>query len=298
MGNNMRACINFIVMTLLIIFVSPGIVYSQDSSEAKLLKTSQLLYPVSRNWKDFNSFPILNEQQIEKFEPAMRSLYMKSKHYDWMGDPSCLVNRLFAKDENKKKLRFFDINGDGNKDIVYSDDTMCAEGNITIIWFGSKNGLDQTTPLIRSVKILKIESSGGPRITSVKVGCCGDPISEFFIGDIFIPSKTSVAYIFNLMTLPENLKISSSQFQASKEITLRYSPIKDDTYNKDMSEFVSHAVFGNIVAKYLQGAKGELVATYHDNSGIKWGLLIMDATSYVFLFYNPYKANVGWTVIE
>lgn len=287
-----------IVLTLLILCVPKGIVYGQEHPENQILKASQILFQESKKWKNFNSFPTLDKQKIKKYESSMRSLYMESKHLDWMEDSSCsLINRLFA-DYNKTGFRSLDTNGDGNNDIVYSGNAICAEGNLTIIWFGNKNGLDQKAPLIRTVQILKIEPFGGPRITSVRSGCCGDPIDEYFLGDIFIPSKTAELKVVGHMNLPTKLKLNGFAFKSSKEITIRSSPIKDDKYNKDMSAHMNEAVFGNIVAKYLSGAKGEIVATYHDSVGVKWGLFILDSSSRVFRFHNPYNVNVGWTVIE
>lgn len=284
---------------MILIFMSAGFVTASENKINDKIAISEILFQESKQWKMFDSLPIMDKQTVRRYEPMMRKIYLKNSRMDWMEHPSCsVIERLFSEEYGPNKFRFVDVNGDGNKDIVYSGDAICAEGNLTIVWLGNKKGLENKAPIIRSFRILKAEMSGASRITSISEGCCGDPVDHYVLGDILIPAKIDSAKILGHMEIPKSAKVSKKPVRFSHDVSIRYSPEQMDKYDQGMSKHIMNAVFGNVVSKYLAGATGNILATYIDGKGTKWGLFFVDQGSRIYLYHNPYGVNVGWTVIE
>lgn len=78
-------------------------------------------------------------------------------------------------------------------------------------------------------------------------------------------------------------------------MVLRNAPYTDDKYDSSgASEFIGHAVFGNILRKYLYGVKGKVVSRYIDKNKDKWLFVIIDSSNDRLSYQTPYKVNVGW----
>jgi hypothetical protein len=94
------------------------------------------------------------------------------------------------------------------------------------------------------------------------------------------------------------MELVSEEYASQGKLVLRQAPIEDDEYDRNMSEALAHAVFGTIVAEYLPGATGRIVARFTDDKGARWGLLIVDETSHALRIGAPERINVGWTLVE
>jgi hypothetical protein len=115
--------------------------------------------------------------------------------------------------------------------------------------------------------------------------------------------RYSVIYYQNISV---TLLAKQYRFISTKELVLRNSPRVEDKYIYWMSRRESHAVFGNILSKYISptslGApgtvSGTVISEHKDSNNVKWAYVTVDEISHAFRYYNPYSVNVGWVEVN
>jgi hypothetical protein len=79
---------------------------------------------------------------------------------------------------------------------------------------------------------------------------------------------------------------------------LRQSPETLDQYDEVSSHHADHAVFGNILSKFVPGATATIAGRQKDKLGNEWLFVIVDRDSNALAYHRPFRVNAGWTKTE
>lgn len=275
-----------------------AIAHAEDSTATRHQQMSELLFPESKTWKSIEVFPEINKHYFSDNKWAFRSSFLKQID-DKMEDPDCsFITRVLYERDDKDVFRIGDVNGDGSKDIIYAGSAQCREGDVTVFWLAEKDKMLSYNLMSYPFLVLKVEEGKKRRISSVKIGCCGDPMSEYYLGEFKNARGYARHRVNSRLDLPKDITVITERYKAEKELTIRSSLKIYDKYDADASQFMFKAVFGNIEAKYMPGVEGTILAKYKDSSGIYWGLIAMDEKSRPYLTHSPDDATVGWVILK
>ena len=273
--------------------------HATDSESPNRNRISEILFPETRDWQAIDSLPSPEMDKILRDRWLLRSIYLKTEQHVLMEIPDCsFITRALYEHFDLKLFRVADLDGDGFADIAYSGSGECMEGYATVIWFGAESGLATRPVGIIPSRLLKVEMGGPRRISGVKTGCCDDVVDEYFIGDLRNPRRYAQVRVHKALYIPKEMELVSGDCTARRKLVLRQAPMRNDEYNQDASNARSHAVFGNIVAEYLPGAKGNIVAYCKDDEGKRWGLLVVDEASQALRTGSTDNINVGWVLMK
>lgn len=204
--------------------------------------------------------------------------------------------------------------------LIYAGPNPCVEGNAVLIWLKTQHGYVVKQDAAPNLQLLRIRKNNQEdnkegaslQFSSVAIGCCLDPIDVYSLGDIANGNKFGKYSVNNLTHIPSLLAItpvaptaaitsSAKLFSpfpfvvAKKELILRYTPERNDVYDKGRSEFESVAIIGNVVGKYLPGCSGEVVAEERDKNSQLWYFVTLNESCKALCTYHPYDyVNVGW----
>ena len=138
----------------------------------------------------------------------------------------------------------------------------------------------------------------GKDAIGVREGCCAD------LKDLYIKGQwDELRYnrrlgLVKSTTIPVELLKNPRTISAEREIVLRSQPEVEDTYNEGASHITNRAVFGNIVRRYLPGAKGQVLATQSLDGRI-WAFVAMVEDDDILVTHDPFEiANVGWVELN
>jgi len=263
-----------------------------------------LLFPDTEDWMPVERMPRLGRADLESVEPKLRTAYWGSQVSQRQESDECsLINRLF--DPNWKSEDFFyrcDVDADGEDDIIYAGPGFCAEGDVTIIWFGGKSGFVIRQGHLWQIRALRILPGNPPRVGSVAVGCCDSQYDEYFSGtlanprnaaDESLPSRLRPKVILKDTTIPEIL-VGPTRFSVrAKELVLRSSPKADDRYEEGRGRYWGNAVFGNILSKYLPGCGGTVIGSNKKGESELWYFVLLDDCER-FRTHSPFEVSAGW----
>ncbi len=274
-------------------------VYATDSESPDHNRISEILFPETRDWQAIDSLPSPEMDRMLRDRWLLRSIYLKTEQHVLMEAPECsFITRALYEHFDLALFRVADLDGDGFEDIIYSGPGECMEADATVVWFGAENGLATKAVRIIPFRLLKVETEGRRRMSSVKTGCCGDIVDEYLIGNLVNPRLFARLRVHGALDIPKEMELVSRDYDARRKLVLRQAPIRKDEYDHNASGALAHAVFGNIVAEYLPGAKGTIVAFFKDDEGKRWGLLLVDDASQALRIGDPENINVGWILIE
>jgi len=273
--------------------------HAADSENPNHNRISEILFPETRGWQAIDSLPSPEMDRMLRDRWLLRSIYLKTEQRVLMEVPDCsFITTALYEHFDLKLFRVADLDGDGFADMVYSGPGRCMEGYATVIWFGAESGLAKKPVGIIPSRLLKVEMERPKRISCVKTGCCDDVVDEYFIGDLGNPRRYAQVRVHRALCIPKEMEFVSRDYTARRKLVLRQAPIKNDEYDQDASNARAHAVFGNIVAEYLPGAKGSIVAYFKDDESRRWGLLVVDEASQALRTGSPDNINVGWVLMK
>lgn len=276
------------------------------------LVVADVLFPESRGWVALAQAPALGAREVKARRPALEGAYQQSRKANRGFDsvleaPGCsFIKQVFQEGEASAFHRV-DVNHDGQEDVVYVGNALCAEGSATVIWYGKAGGgyrLDPGVPF--PVEILRV-APDGKQAVSVAPGCCGSPTSEYFLGTAAVPRLgMAVAHVNSArLPLPGERLTKGRAFTLKHPGRLRSAPEIADQYDGDMSEFLRRAVFGNVLRDYLAGASGVVVAEKSvaaPGAGTPktWRFVVMDESADVKVTHDPFNGGVrsGWLPAE
>ena len=286
-------------MRLMLIFLFLLLPYGVLAEEQDLMpdyrRIAALVFPETTNWIALDAMKRVNENWLKANRSRLQQDYSSSKASKSYleGDSCSFIGRLFDK-EYANEVRFFthDIDSDGRMDVIYSGSALCAEGNATVIWFGTPSGYELRSDYPWDTLLLSIQEGKAFRISSLQVGCCGDQIDKYYLG-----SQENFRYLGSRRmtrdTVLPGRSATKRAFKNRTEMVLRASPHIDDMYDVNASGLKDEAVFGNVLARYLPGCSGYVIG---DSPGIVagWSFVVLDDKCGPLRTNAPYWVNVGW----
>lgn len=284
------------ILCLLLLFI-PSVVLAGEKRESDL---SMMLFPETTAWIDITNLPRVTEAWLDRWKWKLRFAYLENSPGKPLETSSCsFITKALYEGDATANLYLADIDTDGILDVVYVGSAHCLEGDLTIIWHGSKTKTGDWTvsehkPDILQVRGLKILPAPEPKISSVIVGCCSDPVDQYLVGYIFNPYRLHRLNVLHDLAFPVNFLPGQERVILSTETVLRSSPDESNDFKESTSSFIGHAVFGNILRKYLPGVEALVLARLEQSHGAEWAFVIVSESNDRFVYHSPYSVNVGW----
>lgn len=256
----------------------------------------RLLFQETATWTLIDQMPQPEKASLMRMEGGLRSAYWGSEISRQHESEGCsFINRLFDRiNDYGYGFHQADIDSDGREDIIYSGGALCTEGDVTIIWFGNENGFIIRQKSLWQVRTLSILPGNPPRLGSVAVGCCADPLDEYLLGTLVNPRRQGRQRITKHTAIPEFL-IDPTRFKVrGEELVLRSRPESNDKYDDLASDFMASAVFGNILSKYLPGCGGICLGMEKPEKSNLWYFVLVDDGCERFRTHSPFEVTAGW----
>jgi hypothetical protein len=273
---------------------------SVTASDADPLNVSTILFPETKDWINVTTLPKPTEEWLKQWKWLLRQSYLAHPTRVLQESPDCsFITRALYEGNIAVHLYLVDVDSDGIQDVMYVGPAQCAEGEVTIVWHGSKTKagiwtVAERKPTIFGVKVLRLFPAPEPKISSVVSGCCADPIDRYLVGYVYNPYRLRRLDVLKELVYPAELLPKQKRLRLEKESILRASPDELNDYNEARSKFLGHAVFGNVQRKYLPGAEALILATKPSIQGVEWAFAIIDESNDYLVYYSPYRVNVGW----
>ncbi len=280
--------LTFLILSFLI-FASPSVA-------SKDLQLSTLFFPQTDSWTPLGQMPNPDMVFFESIEPKLKNALAKAKFHGQFEDTSNSFSRHLFSEVQSSLSNFYiwDLDGNGSKDIFYSGRSYGSEGDITIFWFKEKDGfiVRQNKPLY--IKVLRVENKT-LNLSSVEVGCCDSRIDTYYKGHFKNIRRDGERRITKSTEVIID-KTPTPFFKAKNKLVLRKSPRIDDAYDRDTSEWVDAAVFGNILTKYLPGCSGRIAGQTKDDYLRQWSFVLIGMDCNPLRFHSPFQVNAGWVL--
>lgn len=196
-----------------------------------------------------------------------------------------------------------DFSGDGVDDLIFS--TYCRSEEIKNYFWVRKNDRYYYSGLMIGTLVKLFHTTDSRALSAATRGgwCC---FGQIGFNNLYTPTIDNQGLKYKLVksvseygniTLPDKTMPTKRFVVMNDKYKLRQHPVIDDKYNELDSDFERMPVYGNTLAKFLKGSKGEAIAEKEDEIGRVWWFVIMDADAKVEYnrFHddaNEYKA--GW----
>ncbi|MBC3930803.1 hypothetical protein [Undibacterium curvum] len=292
---HIRFMIPAYVLNFLLCFCLPASQAAAASTPLTAAEKSLRLFPETRDWRIIAAQPTLSGAALAERQPALLAAYRQAiKTPDVLEGPDCSWSgRAFQKDLSNAAFYTLDIDQDGFEDVVYTGSALCAEGNATLIWFGSAQGYKVKQDGLFREQVLRI-SADGSQFSSVADACCGAQVEEYFIGSSDNLRQFDTAKLRTDSQLPEQASSQKNSVSAHQSLILRSSPSQQDHYDTGLSNLMRHAVYGNIVRRYLPGANYRILSSERRQAQ-HWLFISVHADSDHLVTQDPYQGvRSGW----
>lgn len=262
--------------------------WSRSVQEAEII--GSLLFPSSADWLKAGDLPKLSEERLAKLMSSNSELEICS-------DPENTI-------ANADSFHFFDVNGDGREDIIYSGYHPCAEGGLHIIWLADEHeGYAIDGGLNYSMLLRLKPGPGGPLKVTYQPGCCGDFINVYCQEAQGWTSKLCG----NTFGSPPDL-ISGARPLLNEKIVfkewaeLRNSPAIENEYYSEYSAAFLYVFVGNILTIVSSNDSSPCAGTLlaYDQSG-EWALVVLEASCAQNQHFSVTKGafiRLGWVKAE
>ncbi|MBP8255840.1 MAG: hypothetical protein KAX37_00855 [Opitutaceae bacterium] len=263
-------------------------------ADDKQSQVSAVLYSATKSWREVSVAPNMSPELFSSVREKLRTAYLSSKlGKEPLEGPDCSFIARALEPAESSSIYQMDFDGDGKLDLVYAGSAQCAEGEATLVWFKTTDGYVVRQPVLWPLRVLRL-SPDAQTMTSVAIGCCGDPVDQYHLGNLKNLRQYSRIRIAKDTALPQAPLASVQAFHNSSDTKLREAPLEKDGYDRGRSEFMGHAAFGNILRKYLPGASGVVLAT-ETRKGKRWAFVVVDSDDERLLIEAPYGVDAGWT---
>lgn len=273
---------------------------------------SRYVYPRQSGYPSFEELPTPNRTYLR------RNLTVISQHTDISFVSSSVIisglTEVFYEnvtdtaniDYQMPYYHLFDFNMDGQKDLVYSGFGQGFDRAQTLVWLKKGNRYQFWGNLQGQIRKLRHQNQN-VELLIVEGLCCGNYVNRYNLYQIPIDQKLNKRFIqsshvvFSNITLPKNIEPANRSIFSltSSENRLRFSPVVNNQLDRTFSSLEGMNAYGNIVAEFGEGAKGQRLGTYTDAGGRQWWLVAMypKAIGFYNRFYNDEGAyKVGWIV--
>jgi hypothetical protein len=265
-------------------------------------RISALLFPETKSWTLVSAMKPPDEAYLylRANEAKLKEAYpAKEIRMDADRSGACaLMERLFS---SKAPCTFpygfyvHDFDRDSRLDVMYAGPAECGEGNITIVWFATKDGFVIKQRRLGNNLALRVKDGNPPRMSFVSVGCCGDPIDVYSISTIAdAPVPGGKRVVVDLRLAPRDEK--AVPFAAGDTgFVLRSSPAIDNADRREYGEaMLGFPVFGNIMGKYPSGCAGKVVGRHVDAKSQLWYFVTLDRSPDSLGAHDGFDASAGW----
>ena len=257
------------------------------------------LFPEAENWTLVSAMKPADTAYLRENEQKLKEAYAAAEIKTGLESEHCsFIERAFS-DRYGFPQGFYidDLDVDGLPDVMYAGGAECGEGNATVVWYGTSTGFAVKQPSIENSMVLRVKEGKAPRLCSVAWACCAGQIDEYFIGNLLdagldVERELSVEIKTVMPSVVEHLPVSF--LGEGRELILRSSPSRNDTYDKVMSKVMGAPVFGTALAKYRSGCTGVILARLKDAESRLWFFVALDKKCEALSTQDPYGANVGW----
>ncbi|WP_428717745.1 hypothetical protein [Undibacterium curvum] len=253
------------------------------------------LFPETRDWRTVSAQGMLSGTALAERQSALLAAYRQAINTpDALESADCSWSeRAFQKDFSGAAFYTLDIDQDGFEDVIYTGSALCAEGNATLIWYGSAQGYKVKQDGLFREQVLRI-SSDGNQLSSVADACCGAQAEEYFIGSSDNLRQFTTAKLRTDTQLPEQTSNHKNAVTAHQNLILRSSPNQQDRYDTGLSKLMRHAVYGNIVRRYLPGASYRILSSERRQAQ-HWLFISVHEDSDRLVTQDPYQGvRSGW----
>ncbi|MBR7777983.1 hypothetical protein [Undibacterium rugosum] len=290
----LHLCLKFSLCIGLLACV-PVLQAAAASTPLTAAEKSLRLFPETRDWRTVSAQRTLSGAALAERQPALLAAYRQlSTSPNVLEGPDCSWSeRAFQHDLHDGHFYTLDINQDGHEDVIYTGNALCAEGNATLIWFGNAQGYTIKQDGIFREQLLRI-SADGSQLSSVEDACCGALAEAYFIGSSDNLRQFARVKLHTATILPEHTLNQKSTVTAHQTLILRSSPSRQDRYDLGLSSMMQHAVYGNIVRRYLPGARYRILGSEYKQAQ-HWLFISVNEDSDRLVTQDPYQGvRSGW----
>ena len=254
------------------------------------LSWSDIYFPVAKEWQRFDELPLagigFQSNQIS-INALVESFYAK-RSAENIGTCEPVLRQIT---HHKESFRQFDVNGDGQPDVVYSGPSGCAEGYRTDVWLKQGHSYQYDARFAANGMLLRVLPGQSPGYVMVDIGCCADPVDGYVLRK---PGGGLMTY----RTLKQTMQYVDSKpiemaGTLTHSLTLRSSAEEKDEFDEATSEIFESAVYGNVVARFMAGAKFSALAALRNNGDL-WYFVAVPRQGRMYREYSPAGVDAGW----
>ena len=256
---------------------------------------ADLLIPEVKAWRAYADLPALKPERVASLRAELLRAWRVSPARKMVEADGCNFTEQIlpaGKPASNGIFREVDLDADGQPDVIYSGPARCTEGDLTVVWFGTKTGLELRYEFPARWQLLRLQPGREPLASAVARSCCSDPFDEYFHGTAENPRNKLSVKVTKSTQLPR-VATPAKPLKAGA-FTLRSSPAVDDRYVEGPSNMMEHAVFGNALCKYLAGVDAQVLAEEKDATGRVWWFIRTDRDSGRLRHDAPYPVDAGW----
>ena len=271
------------------ILLNTFICYSQTN-------IADILYPLSADTTSYSVIPVYNHDELNTI--------LKNIEIPTLPNNICQFSKCdFLDSVKSKQFRKIDINGDGEMDIIYSTNE-CSEEVLNLIWIKQKYYYKFSEYHYGTImRVFKNKNNSHSLL--IRSGyCCAGEVGSYNLYDPsnkdirrFIDNQFNTICEFTGTQFPKEKTQSKSFYTIRDKAQLRTSHEVIDSLDTSRGEFEEMAVYGNIIAEYVEKSTGKILSDYTDANGEHWYFVLMDATNLIGYsrFYNAhFSFKYGW----
>lgn len=266
-----------------------------EESQNNHAATSAFLFGDTLSWTPVNKMRKPDKAYLKENKKRLRDAYFANR--TWNNEKtSCpsFIDTIFSPQADYNKFfRLHDLDKDGVLDVLYTGDAICEEGDVTLIWYGHRNGFAVANG-IENILVIRINEGPELNLSSVEVGCCTDMVDRYFVGSFYNNPRSRSINILKTTRFPEQSEKPAPFIVKDRELILRSSPEVKDEYDEDASSLNNVAIFGNIVTKYLPGCSGNIISSHKDADSKLWYFVVLDELCGSLRTHVPYNVSAGW----
>ena len=280
------------------VFLLPLWCLKAQATELSPLEISKTIFPQTKTWTNIEDTPKATQFINQQLFQPLKDAYLASGAGAWSESKDCsFIERVAVNVISKEQaIHAYDIDEDGDIDYVYTGSAQCAEGHVTLFWFQEDDKFVVKQEHLPSVLALSTNFDGSVQMASYSIGCCADTIDEYQLGFFDHPMGLGRVQTPKKLAFPDKNKNLPTRikYKVDAEFTLRSEPSVSDAFNEWESNFMSHAVFGNVLSKYLAGCEIEIISHEAKENGDLWRFVYVPEECDYLKTHAPFKSNFGW----
>ena len=270
------------------ILINALVCYSQTN-------IADVLYPISSDTTEYSAIPI--------YSPDELNTIMKNIEVPTLPNIYCQFSQCDFLDSVKStQFRKIDINGDGEMDIIYSANGYSDE-ILNFIWIKQPNYYKFIEYHFGTI-VRVFRNKNNSHSLLIRSGyCCGGQFGSYQLYD---PSNKDIHRIMDnqFNTICEFM---GTEFPKEKTMSKPFHTIRDKAPLRTSHELLNlldssrcafyEAVYGNIIAEYVERSTGKILSEYTDSMGGHWYFVLMDPKDLIGYnrFYNAhFSFKCGW----